>query len=91
MMKISLAHLITTAAKQIDEDPLQLLLIALEPPEEIDDELEPGYDEGERMGIYYLINKMVKELGAWQINDLKIEIDLIGDQSHRDDQIGAFR
>lgn len=77
-LSIGIANLIMAASNQIDDDPISLLEIALDPPEEIGD-LEPGYDEGERMGIYYLINKFVADMTPDMINQLKSEINMLGD------------
>jgi hypothetical protein len=81
-LTIPLADLIALAAQQIDEDPNDLLSLALSPPSEEDvaipqlDDTSHSYDDGERMGIYYLLNKFVKDLSEDTLRQLRREIDL---------------
>lgn len=77
-LNISLIDLFRAAATQLDIPAHELLDNCLNPPEEHEGGFSEydsvNYCEGEQMGVFYLLNKMIKDLPQERINTLRIAL-----------------
>lgn len=76
-LQFDIALLFKKAATQLDMPAHELYEIAVNPPEETEsmtDHDPYGYDQGERMGIFYLLHSLLKEMPMFDQHLLSIQL-----------------